>query len=365
MLIAQGKIDEGDRYLRDYGMTVDPDEYQDFIKDCANLYIDYGISDKAYEWMMRSKGDDSTDFKELMARTLFGLGKYKDSERLFNELIDRNPYSKNYWNALASAQFMEEDYPNAITSSEYAIAIDPNDPEGLASKANALFRMGNYEGALEYYRRFSEQIPEDEFCLLHQGVCLINLGRQQDAVEPLEEALRRAPEDSEFLPQIYQELAFCYSTQKQLDKALAMLDKTDELECDHEDLMVIRGHILLENDHVEEAEAIFKEAIYQSGSNPHILLRVIVSLYDNHYVNASYMMFKKFFTIIDMLGSEFHDGYAYMALCCYDLGKSDEFMQYLQKAVEINPQETRSVLGFLFPEDMPVSEYYDYVKKKI
>ena len=152
IMIAEGRIDEADKYLRNYGMSVDADEWEDFIKDCANLYVDYDINDKAYEWMMRSKGDDSTDFKELMARTLFGLGKYKDSERIFNELIDRNPYSLNYWNALASAQLLDEDYPNAITSSEFAIAINPNDPDGLTSKANCLLRLGNYEEALERHQ---------------------------------------------------------------------------------------------------------------------------------------------------------------------------------------------------------------------
>ena len=115
IMIAEGDIEEADRYLRQYAKTVNEDEWEDFIKDCANLYVDYGINDKAYQWMMRSKGDDSSDFKELMARTLFGLGKYKDSEKLFNELIDRDPYSSHYWNALATAQFMDEDYSNAIT----------------------------------------------------------------------------------------------------------------------------------------------------------------------------------------------------------------------------------------------------------
>ena len=158
IMVAEGHIEKADRYLRNIAKSVDEDEWQDFIKDCANLYVDYGVNDKAYQWMMRSKGDDSTDFKELMARTLFGLGKYKDSEQLFNELIDRNPYSVHYWNALASAQLMDEDYSNAITSSEYAIAIDPNDPDGLASKANGLFRLGNYEEALDYFQRYSKSI---------------------------------------------------------------------------------------------------------------------------------------------------------------------------------------------------------------
>lgn len=90
ILIAEGNIDEADNYLREYEKSVDLDEYRDFVKDCANLYIDYGESQKAYEWMMRSPGDDTDDFKELMAHILFCLGKLNDSERIFKELIDNN-----------------------------------------------------------------------------------------------------------------------------------------------------------------------------------------------------------------------------------------------------------------------------------
>lgn len=365
ILLAQGHIDESDRYLRDYGMTVPADEYQDFVKDCANLYVDYGISDKAYEWMMRSKGDNSDDFKELMARTLFGLGKYKDSERIFNELIDHNPFSKHYWNALASVQFMNEEYNDSITSSEYAIAIDPNDPDGLFSKANGLFRLGNYEEALDYYQRYSKILPDDEQCLLHQGTCLVNLGRPQEAIAILEEAIAVAPPGSPFLPQIYQEQAFCYSALKDIQKALAALDNTLTLECDHIDMLVIRGHILLENGLIKEAEEAFKKAVVQSDNAPSVLLRVIVSLYDNRYVNASYLMFKKYFQLVNTYDPAFKDGYAYMALCCYDLGRTDEFMKYLRKAVKHNPHETRSVLGFIFPEDMAVEDYYGYMEEKL
>jgi len=365
ILLAEGHIDESDRYLRDYGMTVPSDEYQDFVKDCANLYVDYGVSDKAYEWMMRSKGDDSDDFKELMARTLYGLGKYKDSQRIFNELIDHNPYSKHYWNALASAQYMNEEYSDSVTSSEYAIAIDPNDPEGLLSKANGLMHLGNYEEALDYYQRYSKVIPDDEFGLLHQGTCLVNLNRQQEAVRLLERAVTISPMDSYALPQIYQELAFCYSALKQPEKAMEVLDKTIELPCEHTDILVIRGHILLENGLIKEAEEAFKQAIVQSDNSPTILLRIIVSLYDNHYVDASYQMFKKFFNIINNTDSDFNEGYAYMALCCYDLGKAREFMHYLRKAAEVNPHETRLVLGFLFPEGMETSEYYTYMEERL
>lgn len=363
LLIAQDKVEEADNYLRRYFTTVSPDEYQDFVMDVANIYIDYGLTDKAYEWMMRSKGDDSNDFKELMAHALFGLGKYKDSERLFNELLDRDPYSKRYWNALANTQFMNEDYSGAVTSSEYAIAIAPNDPDGIINKANGLYRLGNYEEAIRYYERVAEITSPDELCLLYQGACYMNLNQQEKAIDILMQALSTCPPQSPFLPQIYQELAFCHSVLHHLDEALSYIDKTRELDCDHIDMLVLKGHILLENDCIQEAEEVFKNAITRSDSDPSVILRIIVSLYDNKYVKACYAMFKKFFSIV--VDDQYKDGYSYMALCCWDLGNKEEFLMYLRIATECNPREARIVLGHLFPEDMAAKDYYHYMYQKL
>ena len=365
IMIADGRTDDADGYLREYGKSVAPDEYEDFVRDCANLYIDYNESEKAYEWMMRSRGDDSDDFKELMARTLFGLGKYQDSERIFNELIDHHPYSKHYWNALASAQLMNEDYSNAITSSEYAIAIDPSDADAIGQKANGLFRLGNYEEALKYYRKYSELEPDDEFGMLHQGVCLVNMNRNEEALPVLRMALALSPKDSPFLVQVYQELAFCYGALHQVKQAIEMLDKTETMECDHIDMLVVRGHILLQNGQVNKAEEAFKTAIMKSDNAPGVLLRIIVSLYDNHYVNACYQMLLKFFQMVHEFHPDFHSGNAYMALCCYDLGRVGEFMKYLRLAVENDPHEAQGVLGCLFPEGTPVRDYVSYMEQRI
>lgn len=363
LLMAQDKVEEADNYLRQYFATISPDEYADFVMDVANIYFDYGLNEKAYEWMMRTKGDDSKDFKELMARTLFGVGKYRDSERIFNELLDKDPYSKRYWNALANAQFMSEDFSGAVTSSEYAIAIDPNDPEGILNKANGLYRLENYEEAIHYYDRYAEIAQPDDFSLLHKGSCYINLNRQEEAIGILQQALTICTPDSQLLPQIYQELAFCYSALKRLDDALMYIDRTRELDCDHIDMLVLRGHILLENDKIEEAEEVFKNAIIRSANDPVVIMRVIVSLYDNKYVKASYAMFKKFFSLF--VNDDFNQGYSYMALCCWDLGYTEEFLMYLRIAVERNPREARLVLAHLFPEDMAAKDYYPYMNKKL
>ena len=363
LLLAKDKVEEADQYLRQYLFTVPSEEYQDFVMDVANIYFDYGLNEKAYEWLMRTKGDSSNDFKELMARTLFGLGKYKDSARIFNELLDKNPYSKHYWNGLANAQFMNEDFSESITSSEYAIAIDPEDPDSLINKANGLYRLGNFEEAIRYYDRYGEIAAPDEFSLLHKGSSLVYLGHYDNGLQTLTEAMKICPEDSPFLPQIYQELAFCCNSLGRLDEALDYIEKTRDLECDHIEMLILKGHILLGNDHIKEAEATFKNAILRSNNDPTVILRIIVSMYDNNYVKVAFETFKKFFAIV--VNADFNQGYSYMALCCWDLNYTEEFLMYLRIATERNPREARMVLGHLFPEDMAAKDYYQYMYKKL
>ena len=362
ILICEGKTEEADELFRKQYLDLPPDEQMDYVYDVANLFAEYNDYNKSFEWMARSQGDDSDDFKELMARTLFGIGKYEDSSRLFNELLDHNPYSKVYWNALASAQFMSEDYGASITSSEYAIAIDPNDAESILTKANGLYHLENYDEALSYFEKYSEINSSDEFGYLHQGTCLINLGKYDEAITRLLTAESKAPKASQYLPEIYQELAFAYSELKLPEIALQYIDKTEYLDCDHIDMEVIRGHILVANKRLKEAEDVFKNVIKESGNAPKTMLRVMVSLYDNRYVSASYKLFKKFFNFVD---DDWSDGYSYMALCCWDIKHYDEFVEYLKKAVEKNPREAKMVLGHLFPTGMKVTEYQKFIEESL
>ena len=362
ILICEGKPEEADELFRKQYLDLPPDEQMDYVYDVANLFAEYNDYNKSFEWMARSQGDDSDDFKELMARTLFGIGKYEDSSRLFNELLDHNPYSKVYWNALASAQFMSEDYGASITSSEYAIAIDPNDAESILTKANGLYHLENYDEALSYFEKYSEINSSDEFGYLHQGTCLINLGKYDEAITRLLTAESKAPKASQYLPEIYQELAFAYSELKLPEIALQYIDKTEYLDCDHIDMEVIRGHILVANKRLKEAEDVFRNVIKESGNAPKTMLRVMVSLYDNRYVSASYKLFKKFFNFVD---DDWSDGYSYMALCCWDIKHYDEFVEYLKKAVEKNPREAKMVLGHLFPTGMKVTEYQKFIEESL
>lgn len=361
ILIAQRKIVEAEITLKGYYDEIEQEEHEDFVLDVTNLYLDYGISDMAFEWMCkcRIKNDE---FKELMARTLFGLERYEESAKLFDELIDSDPYSKRHWKALAASQFLCNKYHDAITSCDYAIAIDPDDPECLLTKANALYRLYNYEGALEIYKKYCEKATNDELGLLNIAMCLISLERVQEAITYLEKACEAADPMSEHIEAIYREFAFAYSSLKMTDKALEYLEKSGTEDCDQAELMVLKGHILLENGRTEEAEKMYKEAILLSGKSQKTMLRIVVSLYDNKRLQQAYKIFKE---IQDNNEGELDEGYSYMALCCLELKLTEEFLKYLVIATKKNRQEAKRVLGHLFPETMEPEDYYNDIIRRI
>ena len=362
LLILRNDIEGADNMLSDYFKdNVPDDEKTDFVTGVLNLYLDYNMYLPAFNWVKRCISEQNfAQFKEIMAHILYGIGNYNDSEKLFNELIDDNPYFDDYWTGMAKTQYMKEDYSSSLNSSEYALAINPDNSEGLLTKANALFALANYDEALEYYEKYSEKEQDDEYGYFQQALCLINKDMHNDALPLLQKAVSVSPVDSEYLVDIYFEMAQVYSKLGDLDKALWCLNMTDHLKCHHAHFEVMKGHLYLEHDKEQEAKEKFDEALKMSKNDKVIQLQIIVSYLDNSYLDYAYKSFVDFFNNVD---DKWDVGYSYMALCCNDLAKKEEFLHYLKKACDVNPEEAQSLLFDIFPEDMDVKDYYDYALK--
>ena len=365
IMIAEERVDDADAYLLKEFSKVPKEERQDFIVDVANIYQDYFLCEKSLEWMQRAHQENSPDFMELKARAYFGLGKFDDSERIWGDLVDIDPFSAHYWNALASTQFMKEDYSNSVQSSEYAIAINPDDTEALLTKADGLYHLKNYEEALKYFRRYSEHEPNDEHSLLFQGVCLNNLRRQQEAIPVLEKALKLCSgneDESPYLYDIYQQLALSYSDVGNADKAIAVIDEHARHNATPEHAFLMKGHVMLAAHDEKKAREYFREALEHSDSPIKTMSKVIITFYDNKLVNKAYSMFKEYFRVAD---PKLAEGHAYMALCCFELRHFDEFLEYLKKACDKDLNACRAALGHLFPEDIEPQDYYNYIKDSL
>ena len=363
ILVALDKIERADALFHEQFQATTEDNKENLILDVVNVYLDYAVFDKAHQWLGLSKVKPTTEHKEFMARTLVGLGKLDEGITLLNKLIDQAPYSIVYWNALATAYLIADNTDESLKSIEYALAIDPNNPDALFTKANCLYKMDNFIDALKCYRRFAEsEFGDKELGELNVGMCLVNLEDFENAISHLQRALAASSPQSPNLALIYQELAFAHSANQQPEKAIEYIDLTETLDCDHTDIDILHGHILLENGHNEEAMGIFRRVMGENNYDPHIVLRVIVSIYDNKYYEIAYEMFKKLF---ETEGEDFDCGYSYMALCCRDLNKSKEFLHYFKIAIERNPKEAKKVFGNMFPAGMSPKDYLPYIKRQM
>ncbi len=357
IMINEGNAVGADLYFREEMKNIMNDELSDYVIDIARIFSDYDLYDYALQWLMRSKDKHSDEFKEVLGYALFGTGRYQESGRIFNELIDHNPYSPRYWNSLANLQIMQEQYGAAITSIEYAIAIDPDDPDNILTKANCFYYMSDFESALTYFRRYSELTKDNEFGYLYQAICMVNLGKNKEAVELLEGILPNIPPDSQYMQEIYQELAFAYSALHKLETALYYLDQTIDLDCDHVNIEIIRGHILLADKRLKEAREAFKNALHMTKDTNNTYFRIIVSYYDNYYISTAYHMLTD---LLQKVPEDWKDGYSYMAFCNMQLGRVEDFFKYMKMAAEKNPKEAKQILGHLFPEGIEPENYYAY-----
>ncbi|KGI60252.1 tetratricopeptide repeat protein [Prevotella sp. DNF00663] len=359
ILLVQDKIEVADKYLRQCLNNIAEEDIEDFYIDVASLFSDYDIVDKAQEWLELASDNTSEEYKELQGRIAMGNGQYEECERIFNELIDGNPYASPYWNQLASSQLMRNDFKNSISSSEFSIAINPNDDEAILNKGNGLFALGNYEEALKYYQRFSKLCPHEELGEMLQGITLFNMDRTTEAIAHLIKASEQAPHLSPNLSEIYQELAFALSRQGNTDKALGYVDRAELLPHSSKDeLEVLRGHLVLEHGNIDDAQKYFQRAIKLSNSSPQIFLRIAISVFDNGYIQLAYKMFKALLQAVD---NKWTTGWAYLAYCCKYMGQTEEYRAAIEKACKVNPYEAQMILGQDFPEDLEPEQYIDYI----
>jgi len=357
LMLEEGRTKECEKMLRN-GLKEQPEEeIENYVLDVLNIYCDWEEWQLAAKWMKLVKATDNDDFREFKGRIHYGMGEFDKSEQVFKQLLDDNPFCLRYWNALASSQFMLGQYKDALESSEYAIAIDASSADALLWKANALYHLGNYEEARDFFHRYSQLTGNDPLGLLNEASCLIAQDRIEEATQMLEKLSVRKDIEPDILSDVHQQLAYCYGEQQQYDQAIAVLELSESPQQSNPQITVQKGDMMLAAGKLEEAEATFHQAINESDDPMKTLLQVIVSLYDNCYLTMAHRMMGKFFSL---QGDNGHDGYGYMALFCHDLGKREDYLKYLKLAVAHNLKEAEQALKHLFPKDLEPALYYTY-----
>ncbi len=368
LLIRKQNVAEALRYLAEQKahFADDRKDLYTYLYDCACILEDYAYDDKALEWAEEAEKISGPNLKIMFLKAEIYCAKesFEEATDILEKILDENPYSLKAWNILADTYFMREMYDKAIESAEFSLAIkEKGNPEALFAKANSLYHLGNFEEAHRLYTQYINDFPKtDEYPYLFDGLCLNQMERYEDACQRLESAEEFSNDCSPEQLQIYLQLSFAYSKVGKFQKALHYLERAKNYEPEGFDYFVLKGHVLLENGFVAEALECFQKAKEESTDRERAYFLIAVSFFENRlYADA----LENFYELLEFCTVQTESNcYPYMAYCFYYAKDEVQYLKYLERACETNPEGTKMVFGHLFPESLNPKEYYAYVLRQ-
>ncbi len=359
ILIYQMHYTEANEYLKLQLENIDDEEdREDYYIDVTNLFADYECWEYAIEWLNLSHETNSSDYLELKGRIAIGTEHYKEGEEIYEKLIDEAPFNGQYWNQLAESQLMHNKISDSIQSSEYSIAIDPTDFEAILNKGNGLYHLGNYEEALKYYERFKSLCPNEEIGDMFIGFALNGLKKYDEAISHFIVAEKMADKSSPNLLEIYRNMAVSYSKIGKVKEAIDCINKIEAIDNDQVSALTQKGSIYMENELIKESKEAYIDALQHADIQPIAFIHIVISIQKNKNANTAYNILKSLFDAVE--NQDWKLGYSYIALCARQLDFQDEFLQYAQKAIEVNPEEAQEMFKDICPKGMKVEQMFEY-----
>ena len=151
----------------------------------AAILREAGRTDQAVEVLERSDKElpDTPEIKYDLAMLYASQGRYEDLEPLLRQVIELQPFNANAYNALGYT-FVDQNknLDEAQGLLEQALELEPDNPYILDSVGWYLYRVGDYQAALEYLMRSYERLPDPEVAA-HLGEVLWMKGRQDEAID--------------------------------------------------------------------------------------------------------------------------------------------------------------------------------------
>lgn len=368
LLIAQAKFDEADEIIRNNIGQLTSDEQTDLCIEVAQMYVFAEEPHRADRWLRFCPQKDSVDYLELRGDVSLSLGKGRSGEKTYRRLIDIDAFSVPYWNNLAASQLMQGKLEEALDSTEFAIAIAPDDLRARHNKAYILLVAGDTKQAetmLEsLYRETDGQTAgQTDYdvrvrILLSYGKLLLLKNDAARAVavnEELREVI--SPLDSHAMEATHQ-LILSYSLASDIDKGMEVI-KEELDDCSNEDyceLMVLKGYLLLRQSNAKKAAICFHKAISDDECTTNTVFHVCIAYYDfGFYAEATMMLLEL------IKSSKKPTGLAYLAMCLKRLDKTELYLEALNAACCQCPDEVGVVFADEIPQGVSPSDYYDYL----
>lgn len=272
-----------------------PDD-SDLLFALASLYSQAGIQSKAiesYETLLVQDDEDIEVYSSL-GEEYFALEDYESAVKIYKKAIkieptnsfllqpfayasqyienpDRsiqflkklckqNPYSEQNWISYGILLYYTDNFFDAITSFELAIAISEDNPTAHLYRAQALIALENYSEGIEALHEANKLDPGEPLVLFFLGQAYEKQGNWITAAIYYKDCIHI----DQFNSDAWLGVAMCYFEQDDFHSAEPYIKKAIELEPENVHFSLAYAEMLYKENYIERGEEMYQE-LYDQG----------------------------------------------------------------------------------------------------
>lgn len=179
--------------LREIFSAIDKERYEDAARLCRERFEQR----KTY-WLYAAR---------IGAELMLRIGRLHDAEKLYEAVVEAKtlPWAKL---GVARAQIEGGSPQRAVTTLEGLIETEPGYTDAYDIMGRAQFELGNFQGALNTFKRATLLTPAAVNRLLKHGMLAYYAGERDEGIEVLDRATRLGLDSKLFDPQALVLIAF-------------------------------------------------------------------------------------------------------------------------------------------------------------
>lgn len=366
LLLNEGQLEE----TRSLLATIEDADELGRICEVVYLYLEMGYPDMAKEWMEKGEKtySETKEFMALQADYALAIQQLDSAIKIYNQLLDIEPYNTPYWTGLAKCYFFQSKWSKAIEACDFALAADDQYGEAYAYKAHCFFYLNNSDDAIENYQKAIElkAIPP-ELGYMFMGISYGNKEEWQKADDYYDKVIERFEEDGDkqsiLLIDTYTSKAFALSHLERYEEAHELCEKAKEINPNEGLIYLTEGKLYLAEELEDEAAISFEKAI---EINPNIEMWYMIA---SAYSESDYLIeAKEYFEKVYQINPKYEDVTEKLSVLCLMHGEIDNFFKY-NKECE-HPLEEDMILDLLnSPEhreedERTLKEVWERMKKE-
>jgi tetratricopeptide (TPR) repeat protein len=216
-----------------------------------------------------TKTPDNHVLRLELARALVARGDLEPAQLQLEEAIKIRP---DYVMAreLLSKIYLVRGDSKALKSAEDLIKIDPRNLAGHLVRATALLNIGDKDKAQDELNLITRNYPTNADARYLMGSLAFQEKDFKKAQETFAALYKEYPKDLRGLGGLVQTL----TAQKQFPEAAKEVDKALASDPDRVDLKIMRGNLLITNEHFDDAIKQFQELVDKDPKNANLLYRL-------------------------------------------------------------------------------------------